>query len=844
MSEPDGPDNAGALSRARRVDAACLRFEAAWRTGGRPHIEDFLGTAPDPERPALLRELLHLELEYRYRGGESVGPPEYRARFPGHASLVEEVFASVCPAAGSGPEKVADFRLTVPEVPRPPGEGPLPEVPGYELLGVLGRGGMGVVYKARQTGVNRVVALKMILAGGHAGEQELQRFQDEAKAVAALQHPNIVQLYDFGRHDGLPFFTLEFVPAGSLADKLQGTPLPCGEAAPLVQTLARAMAAAHQKGVIHRDLKPANVLLTADGTPKITDFGLSRRLDEAGRTASGAVVGTPSYMAPEQARGQVRDVGPAADVYALGAILYECLTGRPPFRAATGLDTLAQVVADDPVPPRQLQPGTPRDLETICLKCLHKDRHQRYPTAEALAEDLRRFRAGEPIRAKAVGPVERARKWVRRRPAAAALLAVVVLGTLAGFALVWWRLHAEGQLRLAAETARTQEIEAGRREQRQRREAERNLYFLHLTRANREWNAGSSDRARDFLALCPLELRGWEWHCLSRLCRARKPLTLEPGASARAACFSPDNKRIATTADAGKVSLWDVQTGQEVLALNGHVAQVTCVAFSPDGRRLASAGAGVWDAQQKLIVYGEIKVWDAQTGKELIALKGDKPVVYSLSYSPDGKRLASSAGESSRTPGEVKVWDAQTGQELLSLQGLTQPVFAVCFSPDGNRLATVGGPVTVWDARTGRHLFSPSNNSESLEYAVCFSPDGKRLAYPRTPTGAQGQRNVAVELWDLESGQQVLSLKGLTGPVTGVCFSPDGKRIASGSWDQTVRVWDVQTGQLLLDLKAHTGPVWGVAFSPDGKRLAVAGWDRTVTVFDGTPLETDPVQPD
>ncbi len=268
-----------------------------------------------------------------------------------------------------------------------PTNGPLPggpraeAVPGHEVLDVLGRGGMGVVYKARHLRLNRHVAVKMILAGGHAGPDELARFRTEAEAIARLQHPNIVQVFEVGEHEGRPFFSLEFCGGGSLAKKLAGTPLPPAESAALVQTLAEAMQAAHSRGVIHRDLKPANVLLAEDGTPKITDFGLAKKLDEAGQTVSGAVMGTPSYMAPEQA-GQ-KEVGSLADVYALGAVLYECLTGRPPFKAATSVDTILQVISDEPEPPRRLNPAVPRDLETICLKCLQKEPAWRYASARA-----------------------------------------------------------------------------------------------------------------------------------------------------------------------------------------------------------------------------------------------------------------------------------------------------------------------------------------------------------------------------------------------------------------------------------------------------------------------------
>jgi formylglycine-generating enzyme required for sulfatase activity len=308
-----------------------------------------------------------------------------------------------------------------------------PAVPGYKLLGLLGKGGMGIVYKARQVGLNRIVALKMIRAGVGAGPDELARFRSEAEAVAHLQHPNIVQIFEVGEYAGLPYFSLEFCPAGGLDRKLAGTPLPAGEAAALLRTLALAVDAAHKKGLIHRDLKPANILLAEDGTPKIADFGLVKKLEGPGFTQTGVVVGTPSYMAPEQAMGS-RAVGPAADVYALGAILYECLTGRPPFKGASTWDTIQMLLTDEPVPVRRLNPAAPRDLETICLRCLEKDPLRRYAGAKALAEDLRRFGAAEPILAVPAGPLTRAGKWARRRPLVAGLMALVVLISVAGIA--------------------------------------------------------------------------------------------------------------------------------------------------------------------------------------------------------------------------------------------------------------------------------------------------------------------------------------------------------------------------------------------------------------------------
>ncbi|MDB5295319.1 MAG: serine/threonine protein kinase, partial [Phycisphaerales bacterium] len=315
----------------------------------------------------------------------------------------------------------------------------LPRIPGYDVQSVLGRGGCGVVFKARHLKLNRVVALKMLLSGAFAGRLEVARFTREAEAVAGLRHPNVVQVHDVGDHEGRPYFTMEFVEGGSLAEKLAGAPQPAAAAAALLFTLAGAVQAAHDGGVVHRDLKPSNVLLTADGTPKISDFGLARRFeDSAALTLTGARVGTPSYMAPEQAAGTAGAVGPPADVYALGAILYEMLTGRPPFRGETALETQRQLVTEEPVRPSRLNPKVPRDLETICLTCLRKDPHRRYATAAALAQDLRRFERREPIAARATGQFERAVKWVRRHPSRAAGLATAAAVAAVAFGGCLW----------------------------------------------------------------------------------------------------------------------------------------------------------------------------------------------------------------------------------------------------------------------------------------------------------------------------------------------------------------------------------------------------------------------
>jgi hypothetical protein len=453
----------GSTTAWNRRENLIAQFEQAWQRGDRPAIENFLPPGP-PERDILLAELVHTELECRLKNGEAarvedylrrypelernrdlvldliateyrlrrrqetaLTPAEFLARFPAYASDLPGRLHSAHP-----PEPRQSGLPGMPTLPAP-SDSARPVIPGYEILGELGRGGMGVVYKARHLELERLVALKMVLAGGHASPTELARFRSEAKAVASLQHPHIVQIHEIGEAEGRPFFSLELVEGGSLADRLDGTPWPGRKAAALVETLARAVQAAHERGIIHRDLKPANVLLTADGQPKVTDFGLAKHLEgEQGQTQSGAILGTPSYMAPEQAAGKSKDIGPATDVYALGAVLYELLTGRPPFRAETPLDTLRQVVGEEPLPPSRLNAKVPRDLETICLKALAKAPGRRYATARELAEDLGHFLKGEPIRARPVGRWEKTVRWVRRNPAVAGLLAAVVLVLLGG----------------------------------------------------------------------------------------------------------------------------------------------------------------------------------------------------------------------------------------------------------------------------------------------------------------------------------------------------------------------------------------------------------------------------
>jgi hypothetical protein len=452
------------------LDGACDRFEAALRAGEVAEMASLLALAPRPLRSRLLRELLALELGNRLDRGERPDVVDYHGRFPEHRDVVDAIFARFGP---DDPAPDRDGTLggegaslgTLAEGvtrPRPAGSrGEIsPEVSsslraaGYDVLGELGRGGMGIVYLARRIMLNRPCAVKMILGDASADPESSLRFLAEAETVARLHHPHVVQVHHFGQAGGSPFVELEYLPGGSLDRALDGTPWPAAKAAELIESLARAVAEAHRLGIIHRDLKPANVLLTTDGIPKIGDFGLAKSLgSDSTLTRTGLVVGSPCYMSPEQAEPRSNQVGPATDIYGLGAILYELLTGYPPFKGATVLQTLDQVRSQEPVPPRQVLPGVARDLETICLKCLEKDPRRRYQGATALAEDLDRFLHGRTILARPAGAVEHAWKWASRQPAVALLSVALVSITALSIALVSWQwrharteaAHADGR---------------------------------------------------------------------------------------------------------------------------------------------------------------------------------------------------------------------------------------------------------------------------------------------------------------------------------------------------------------------------------------------------------------
>jgi WD40 repeat protein len=778
------------------LDLVCNEVVLRGQKGESPNLEDYVQRLEAyarqfPQLPSQLRYLFEVEGAIEAASESKVATEDY-------------------PTLPSGESRTCSNPVATPVSAR---------VGSYELLGELGRGAMGVVYKVRQTGLNRIAAVKMILAGAHAGQSELLRFRTEAEAVARLQHPNIVQVYEVGEQEGRPYFSLEFVDGGSLARKLAGTPQGPRQAAELVHTLARAMHYAHQRGIIHRDLKPANVLLTIDGTPKITDFGLAKRLDDGPRppgsdnpTRTGDIMGTPSYMAPEQASGKNHLVGQATDIYALGAILYELLTGRPPFRGATSVETLQQVVFDELVPPSRLQPRVPRDLETICLKCLEKEIAKRYAGAQDLAEDLRRFLAGEAILARRTGFWERGVKWARRRPLVAGLSLGLILALTIGPALVIlkWR-----DAVAALATARQETRRAGKAED----VALRRLYAAHMNDAYSNWQKLQLDQVSKLLAeqqpATPDEkdLRGFEWYFLNRLCHSA--LLSFPGEKCGVA-FSPDGHHVASGGDDNVIIIRDADTGKEVRRLGGHEGAPTCVAFSPDGRYLASGGSD-----------STVRIWDLGTGQVQFTLKSHKGPINCVTFSPDSRQVAS-AGEDKT----VRIWDALKGRPILTFHGHTRSVHCVAFHPNGKSLASGGTDesLLIWDSEGHIiHLF-PGRHKRCVS-GLAFSPDGKSLASAGWD-GAIKVSELAGQQPGPDANQQIFS--GHSREVTSIAFSPDGKYIASGSWDHTVRIWESATGHELRVLQGHSREVHSVAYHPDSRRVASAGFDSIVNVWDAT----------
>ena len=859
------------IDLARRIDEVCRRFEVELREGRQPRIEDYLVDISDEGRPALRAELEALESELRpadetFARPESSHPTAPEPQTAQNPSTIAEAptiapglpAASLTPGAQpssvheeptvppSNPPRTAHDEPTAAMIRQVPSATPTASEPtriryfgDYEILREIARGGMGVVFRARQVSLNRPVALKMILAGQLADDTDVRRFYTEAEAAANLDHPGIVPIFEVGQHEGQHYFSMGFVEGKSLSQRLAEGPLSSREAAELMLKVAEAIEYAHQRGVIHRDLKPANVLLDQNGNPRVTDFGLAKKLEgDSGLTGSGQVMGTPSYMPPEQAGGKRGEVGPAADVYSLGATLYALVTGRPPFQASTAMDTVMQLIDDEPVPPRRLNPSIPRDLETIILKCLDKEPGKRYDTAANLAGDLRRFLNREPILARPVSQAERAWRWCRRNPflasaigsTAAAIAAVVVLSLVAAD-------------RQAKANKRITGLANNLREQRDRARA--NLYIADIRAAALNWDGGHVAMMNQILDRYAVpekdapDPRGFEWYYLRSLSNSGAitfNLELEQqdamSEGLRSGWIWNNEFGMKFTPDArGLVIRYKKKPAERYEINSGRKSGITDLgafnkSFSPDGKR-----ALVRDSRP-----GWTKVIDVKTGTTLVKLNTTYVDPLAI-FSPDGTRIAT-GGERNRinTGGpyaglvdqrsptaEVKIWDAATGHQTVTFKAHQSWVGNLAFSPDGRYLASTGGDqlIRVSDAASGHELFSQTRRFPTT---IDFSPDSTRLA----SAGEDG----LVTIWQLDTGSVVTTLAGHSGGINWVQYSPDGKHLASAGSDGTVILWDVSTGTKERTLRGHVGAVDWLVFSADGKRLATAGADQTLRIWE------------
>jgi WD40 repeat protein len=744
-------------------------------------------------------------------------------------------------------------------------ESPLIEGPGttigrYKLLELIGEGGMGLVYLAeQQEPVRRQVALKIIKPGMDS-RQVISRFEAERQALALLDHSNIARVLDAGTTEtGRPYFVMEYVKGMPITKYCDRHKLSVEKRLKLFLRVCEAVHHAHQKGIIHRDIKPSNILVSVQDdrpVPKIIDFGIAKAVaqpltQQTLFTRQGQLLGTPEYMSPEQADMGNEDTDTRADIYSLGVVLYELLTGVLPFEhevlEKVGFAELQRILQEEE-PPRPslrftalgeeakkiaerrhtqvvaLARRLHRELEWIPLKAMRKDRSRRYRSASELADDIQNYLSGAPLIAGPETAIYRVKKFVRKHAGSVVTVLLVAIAIILGFVVsttMYFRAEQarrnEAVARTQAEAAREEEATARTRAEKAEKatkekseELRRTLYVNSIQLADAKYREANIQRVHELLESCPDDLRGWEWIRLNHI--SDQSLMTLHGHEGRVLCasFSPDGKHMVTASEDKTVKVWDVGTGAEVMTLKGHENWVRSVAFSPNSRRIVS---GSFDKT--------VKVWDAATGDQMMTLQGHDGWIQSVAFSPDSKRIISASRDKT-----AKVWDAATGVELMTLHGHNGRVYSVAFSPDGQHIATgsTDRTIKVWDARSGAEIMTLEGQKGPVD-SIAFSPDGKRIV-------SSHSWDKTIKVWDVSTGTELMALYGHERSVEDASFSPDGKKIASCSVDNTIKVWDAITGEEVMTLRGHDGCIHSVAFSPDSKRIISASIDKTAKVWD------------